>query len=339
MPGGHGGVRREHASRARGGERVVERDALRDLLGRQLERRQRGMPLVEVQHAGLDPERAERAHGAEAEQAVLAEAGERVPLVEASRDPAVDGVVHLELGVEQVERHAPDLGPPDVERDVAPEELEGQRERRPVRVEHVNGGQPLGHDLRPVLVLQPGAVDALLEVPLAVEQPDADHGQREVARRLEDVTGERAQPARVDRQRRVDAELGADEDDRAVEALDRRLGPVSVLLEHPREPRDPLERRPVRGRDLGRVRREVGELAYRVSRVDLPRVRVERAEELGPVGIPGPAVVERDPRERRELGRKPQRELGGPLVGLPCAGKRRDVHDPSRAHGPTPVGP
>ena len=50
----------------------------RDVVGGQLERRERGVALVEVQHARLDPERAERADGAETEQAVLAEARQRV---------------------------------------------------------------------------------------------------------------------------------------------------------------------------------------------------------------------------------------------------------------------
>ena len=232
VPGRHGGVGREDAAVARRGERVVGRRARRHLLGRELERGEGGVALVEVQHAGLDPERAERAHRAEAEQPVLAEARERVPLVEPGGDPPVERVVLLELGVEEVERDAPDLRPPDVERDLAAEERERERERAAVLVAHLNRRKPLGHDLRPVLVLQPRPVDALLEVPLAVEQPDPDHRQREVARRLEDVAGERAEPAGVDRQRRVHAELGADEDDRAAEPFDRRLGARAVVLEH-----------------------------------------------------------------------------------------------------------
>ena len=53
----------------------------------------------------------------------------------------------------------------------------------------------------------------------------------------------------------------------------------------------------------------------------------------GPVRVPRPAVVERDPRERRELRRQPPRELGGALVRLPRARERCDVDDPGRAHG------
>ena len=57
------------------------------------------MALVEVQHTGLDPERTEGAHRAEAEQPVLAEARQRVPLVESGGDPPVERT--LELRVEE----------------------------------------------------------------------------------------------------------------------------------------------------------------------------------------------------------------------------------------------
>ena len=171
----HRRVRREHAPLSRGGERVVERLAGGDAARGELERGERGVPLVEVEDAGLDPERVEHADGADPEQAVLAEPRERVALVEARRDPAVDGVVLVELGVEEVQRHAADLGAPDVERDLAAEERERQPERRAVGARHLHGRQVLGDDLRPVLVLEPAPVDALLEVALAVEEADADH--------------------------------------------------------------------------------------------------------------------------------------------------------------------
>ena len=303
VPGRHGRVGREDAPLARPRERVVERGSRGDVVRGELERRERRMPLVEVQDAGLDPERPERAHGADPEQPVLSEARERVPLVEAGGDPPVDGVVLVELRVEEVERDAADLDAPHVERDVPARERERQAERRPVVRQDLHGREVLGDDLRPVLVLEARAVDALLEVALAVEEADADDGQGEVARLLEDVPRERSQAAGVDRERRMDAELRADEGDRAVETLDMRVRPGAIVLEHLRQPRDALTDRDVTGGGLGRVRQEVLELAHRVAAVELPREWVERAEELGAVGVPRPAVVERDPRERRELRR------------------------------------
>ena len=77
-----------------------------------------------------------------------------------------------------------------------------------------------------------------------------------------------------------------------------------------RSTRSPIE--PSRAGGLERVRREILELSHRVAAVQLPRERVERAEELGAVGIPRPAIVERDPRERRELGREAATRCGRP---------------------------
>ncbi len=98
--------------------------------------------------------------------------------------------------------------------------------------------------------------------------------------------------------------------------------------------------RAIRSRDrlvscgrLGRVRGEILELANRVPAVDLPGVRVERAEERGPIRIPRPAIVERDPGERRQLGGQAPRELCRALVRLARAGQRRDVDHAGRAHG------
>ena len=206
-------------------------------------------------------------------------------------------------------------------------------ERCPVVREHLDGRQVLGDDLRPVLVLEARAVDALLEVALPVEETHADDGQSEVARLLEDVPCERAETTRVDRQGRVDAELRADEGDRPVEALDLGVRPGAIVLEQPREPLDALADRAVATGGLERVRREVLELSHRIAAVQLPRERVERAKELGAVGIPGPAIVERDPGERRELGRKPRRDVGGPQVCLASAGEGGDVDETRRAHG------
>ena len=79
VAGRHGCVRREHAPLADPRERVVERDPGRHVGGRQLESRQGGVALVEVQYAGLDPEGAQRAHAADAEQPVLPEPDRRVP--------------------------------------------------------------------------------------------------------------------------------------------------------------------------------------------------------------------------------------------------------------------
>ena len=63
---------------------------------------------------------------------------------------------------------------------------------------------------------QAGDVDALVEVAGAVHQADADHRQGEVGGLLQDVAGQHAEAAGVDRQRAMHAELGAAERDRVL---------------------------------------------------------------------------------------------------------------------------
>ena len=68
--------------------------------------------------------------------------------------------------------------------------------------------------VHPVLVLPAAGIDALAEVALAVHQADRHQRQRAVRRLLDEVARERAEAAGVDRQRAVDAVLGAEERDR-----------------------------------------------------------------------------------------------------------------------------
>ena len=152
-----------------------------DRAARELERGERGVALVEVQVPRVDSDRRERAHAADAEQEVLREAHVGVGDVEARGDPAGDRRVLGAVGVEQVERDASDVDAPD---------LGDARARPPIGTETVSGApsspvtqgrrQALGVGVDPVLLLAAGAVDALAEVALAVEQPDA---RRAAARR------------------------------------------------------------------------------------------------------------------------------------------------------------
>ena len=144
VPCGHGRVGREHAARACLRERRLELLAAGHPIGRKLERSQRRMSLVEVEHARLDPEHPQRSDRAHAEEGVLAEARQRVALVEPGGDPAVDRVVLVELGIEEVERHPTDLRPPDVEGHRAAVERELSPEWRAVVVEHLDGWEVLG---------------------------------------------------------------------------------------------------------------------------------------------------------------------------------------------------
>ena len=139
----------------------------------QLERRQGPVALVEMDDAGVDPHRPERAQRADAEQRVLGEPDGAVGDVEAPGDPAIDPPVLRAFGVEQVEGGAAHLHPPDLDHHLASAEGDPDGERVAVIAGDQGGGQALRVHRPPVLVLIAALVDALEEVALAVEEPDA----------------------------------------------------------------------------------------------------------------------------------------------------------------------
>ena len=76
-------------------------------------------------------------------------------------------------------------------------------------------------------------VDRLAEVAVAIEQPDADERQGHVAGGLHVVAGQDAEAARVDAERLVEAVLGAEVGDRAVERVAvAALEPVAGAVGH-----------------------------------------------------------------------------------------------------------
>ena len=156
----------------------------------------------------------------------------------------------------------------------------------------------------PVLLLAPGGVDALSKVAAAVEEPDADHRQRLVARLPEEVAGEDAETARVDREGGVDAELGAEERHRPLDPRPRGVwaGEIGVHLRSQRL--DPLQEHGVTLHRLLRGRPEVAEKANRIRAGQCPAVGVDVAEDRRPVAQPAPHVVVGDRRERLEAVRE-----------------------------------
>ena len=93
-----------------GGERQPGADELAD----PLEAEEAGVALVGVEHLGLEAEGAQRPHPADAEHDLLAQPVVLVAAVEAVGDGDAVGGVALDVGVEQVQRDAPDVGAPDV---------------------------------------------------------------------------------------------------------------------------------------------------------------------------------------------------------------------------------
>ncbi len=115
---------------------------------------------------GLLAQGAQGANAADAQHHLLADAHLVIAAVELGRDQAVIGAVFLQVGVQQVERHAADLHPPDVHLEPARAELKLHAERRPLLVPLQGQRQVVEVVLRVVLLLPPLIVEILAEVTL-----------------------------------------------------------------------------------------------------------------------------------------------------------------------------
>src|SRR5512147_1625648 len=143
-------------------------------------------------------QRRERAHAADTEHAVLRQTRVTVPDVEPTGDPAIDWMIVGAVGVEQIERHAPDVDPPDldVHDPTAHDDIDG--ERLIVRSRDAYGGQVFEVVPGPPFVLQPGKIETLVKIPFAVEEPDSHQRDGQIGGRLQHVTGQHSEAAAVE---------------------------------------------------------------------------------------------------------------------------------------------
>ena len=299
--GGHGRVGGEDAARPHGLDGLRVAEALVDHeLADALEPQEAGVPLVRVEHLGPDPDGLQGADTADAEQDLLPQPVLGVAPVQAVGDgPHLVGVL-LDVGVEEVQRHAsharlPHLGD---ERhagqvDLDPHALAGRQ------------GHHVGVEQGVALLLPAVRVEALAEVAVAVEQADADERHAEVARRLEVVAGQHAEAARILRHRLGDAELGREvghEIERAVAlglepavALEVALQLAVHLAQEPLEPG-------VAGEGVEAFARHQAEQADGVVDAGVPQVGVDPSEQVAGLVVPRPPQVEGQLLEGGELG-------------------------------------
>ena len=171
------------------------------------------MPLVGVEYlrlgvAGNRAEGPHRAHAADAEQQFLAQPVLAAATVQAVGDLVLCGLVLLHVRVEQEQRHPADLGQPD---------LRGQQlafGEGHVDLHRVAVGAPQQGQRQPVRVIGRVAFrlpavrrQRLREVPVPVQQADADDGDAEVARGLQVVACQDAEATGVLREDGGDAVL------------------------------------------------------------------------------------------------------------------------------------
>ena len=245
------------------------------------------MAFVQMEHAGVDPQRAQSPHAADAKHDLLAKAAVGLGHVEAVGDvPQVLGV-RLEVRVEEKQRHPPDLHAPDGDPHVAAADRSLDLDAR--HLAHRQLGSPVF-----VIHLDLPAVriDVLPAKSLPVQQADRDQREPQVAGRFQVVAGQDPESTGIDRQA-----FGKSELEREVRDGERRLGvheprmPVVVLLVGGFCALERLLDLGPRPRPQNAILAQLVEQQHRVLTCRLPEFRVERAKQSLDSGLPCPQQV------------------------------------------------
>ena len=192
-----------------------------------LEREKGGVAFVHVEDGGLEAHRLQGAHAADAEHDLLADAGIDIAAVERIGDIAIlRQNIFGDVGIEQIERDAAHVEPPDLNVDLAGGQPDGDLKVLP-------GGVLNGHERQRVevvdgiaLLLPSIGIEVLAEVTLLVEQTQADQRIVLIAGRFQMVAREHAQAAGIDRQAFGESVFGGKVGHRA--CLARRRGFVRM---------------------------------------------------------------------------------------------------------------
>ncbi len=254
------------------------------------------MSFVEVQDAGTHAEREEGAVTSGAQDQLLKEPGAQVAAVEAEREDVAVGRRRIARPIEQQEARPADARQPEIDREGARGGLELDPETLAPSVEERLERHAPEVQVDVVLLLSAVLVEALREVPLAVEDRHAPDRHAQVGAALEMIAGQDPQPARVDRQGLVQAELGGEVGDRTgIERGGVAARPVTARLDiGPQRSCGVFEGRAVRGVAGARLDPDILHLGQERGRavVDAPpEVGVDLPEERIELPAPCPAEV------------------------------------------------
>ncbi len=137
---------------------------------------------------------------------------------------------------------------------------------------------------------------ALVKIALAIQEPDADQGQAEIARLFAVIAGQHAQTAAVNGHRVVQAELGREiGDGRLAELRGRGGGGRECRVKRPQDRVIACEKIRVAGQAAQAPGGDSAEQCDRIGRAAgdarLPQTRVNRREQLRRFRMPAPPQV------------------------------------------------
>jgi hypothetical protein len=196
---------------------------------------------------------------------------------------------------------------------IAARQLDAHPERLAVRTLDPAERQPREVVIRIRVLLVTIGVDRLVEIAVAIHQPDPDERQGHVGRRLGVVAGEHAKTARIDPERLVEPVLRAEVGDRA----GRHVG-IPALEPVVRAIRQVVVEVPEDALDLGHERRVVEEArpldraAQYGDRIAVarPGLAIDPAPDRPGPGMPAPVQVVGEAAKTLELRRKAERSRG-----------------------------
>ncbi len=139
------------------------------------------MPLVEVKHRGLNPERAQQTDASHPEQYFLHNPRRAVTPVNAQSQIPIVLFVFRTVGVQQVHCAASDIDAPGLEIYFVHGDFDRADQRLALRVQHRFDGKILWIQARVIFRLPVVLVDGLLEVAFPIKQTHADEPEAEVA--------------------------------------------------------------------------------------------------------------------------------------------------------------
>ena len=286
-----------------------------------LERQQRRVALVHVEHRGAHAGRGERPDAPHAQQDLLPDPHLAIAAVEGARDRACLGRVALHVRVEQEERNAAHLDPAHRGAHGLPADLDLHVQGRPRGVALVGERQigPVGG--RVALALAAVGPQRLAEVPAVVEQAHAHQRHAEVGRRLQVVARQDPQAARVERDAGVEPELEREVGHEHVPRLGRGrpqpAGLRGVRVEPAGHPGHHGHEALVGRRGVQLLLRQAPQQRDRVVAEPLPGLGVEPGEEVPGLGAPRRPHVACDLAEPGEAFR--ERGVDVDLVDLHAA--------------------